>query len=133
MTDQEKLDILNNLYVTDEDCGGGEVVYVLVSYIQHNYEKLKLVVPDVDKYLSEYGDPDGTGEAIDISYAAFKYANADFYDKGKFIIVTKEQALEMYIEEQQKRIQAEQNLKLLKRNIKYIKREVLESLEYLSE
>lgn len=36
MTNQEKLDILNSMKIIDEDCGGGELVYVLVAYNDEN-------------------------------------------------------------------------------------------------
>ncbi|WP_431810824.1 hypothetical protein [Lysinibacillus capsici] len=124
MTSQEKLDILNGMEIIDEDCGGGELVYVLVEYSNENIEKLSKVVPDVNEYLKNVGDPDGTKEGIDIVIAAFEHANADYYHKGKFVIFTKAQLLEMYEDEKGNRLKVERELKNLRTHIGYAKAQI---------
>lgn len=132
MTNQEKLDMLNSMEVVDSDCGGRELVYVLVEYNNENIKTLSKIVPDVDEYLRTVGDPDGNKEGICIVNAAFEHANADYYHKGKFVIFSKEQLLEMYEEEGSKRIRAESELKNLKQNIKYTKQQLLDTLKWIS-
>ena len=124
MTSQEKLDILNGMEIIDEDCGGGELVYVLVEYSNENIEKLSKVVPGVNEYLKNVGDPDGTKEGIDIVIAAFEHANADYYHKGKFVIFTKTQLLEMYEDEKGNRLKVERELKNLRTHIGYAKAQI---------
>ncbi|MCL1700724.1 hypothetical protein [Lysinibacillus sp. Bpr_S20] len=131
MTNQEKLDILNSMKIIDEDCGGGELVYVNVEYNKENIEKISQVVPDVNVYLKNVGDPDGTKEGIDIVIAAFEHANADFYYKGKFVIFTKEQLLEMYEDEKGKRMKAENELKNYISQFNYVKGHIQDTLEAL--
>ncbi|WP_375106053.1 hypothetical protein AB9L15_03880 [Lysinibacillus fusiformis] len=131
MTNQDKLDILNSMKIIDEDCGGGELVYVHVEYNNENLEKLSKVVPDVSEYLKNVGDPDGTKEDIDIVLAAFEHANADYYHKGKFVIFTKEQILELYEDEKSKRIKAENELKNFTTQIKYAKTQIQETLKLI--
>lgn len=131
MTNQEKLDILNSMKIIDEDCSGGELVYVLVAYNDENIEKISKVVPDVNEYLKNVGDPDGTKEGIDISIAALEHANADYYHKGKFVICTKAQLLEMYEEEKGKRIKAESELKNFTTQTNYVKTHIQETLKIL--
>lgn len=128
MTNQEKLDILNSMEIIDEDCGGGELVYVLVEYSEENIEKIAKVVPDINEYLKNVGDPDGTKEGIDISIAAFEHAKADYYFKGKFVIFTKEQLLELYEDEKNKRVKSENELKNLKTIIGYTKEQIIGAL-----
>lgn len=132
VTNQEKLDILNSMKVIDEDCGGGELVYVLVDYSDENIEKLSNVVPDVDEYLRTVGDPDGNKEGICIICAAFEHAKADYYHKGKFVIFTKEQLLEMYEEEKSKRLKAENEVRILKTQMNYAKMQIQDSLKMIS-
>jgi len=124
MTSLEKLDILNGMEIIDEDGRGNELVYVHVEYNDENIEKISKVVPDVNEYLKNVGDPDGTKDCIDISIAAFQYADADYYHQGKFVIFTKEQILEMYECEKSKRIIAENELKNHKTMIGYAKEQI---------
>lgn len=131
MTNQDKLDILNSMEIIDEDCGGGELVYVHVEYNNENLEKLSKVVPDVSEYLKNVGDPDGTKEDIDIVLAAFEHANADYYHKGKFVIFTKEQILELYEDEKSKRIKVENELKNFTTQINYGKVSIQEALKLI--
>ncbi|MEQ6355130.1 hypothetical protein ABNX05_10925 [Lysinibacillus sp. M3] len=130
MTNQEKLDILNSMKIIDEDCGGGELIYVHVEYSEENIEKISKVVCGVDEYLKNFGDPDGTKEYIDISIAAFESAKADYY-KGKFVIFSKEQLLEMYEDEKSKRMIAESELKNFTTQNKYVKTQIQETLKAL--
>jgi len=120
LTDQEKLDILNNMEIIDEDSSGSDLIYVEVAYTDENLKKLAQIVPDVNEYLKASGDPDGTQEAIDISIAAFQYAGADYYFEGKFVIFTKEQLITMCGEERTKRAQAERAVEEALRRIKEI-------------
>lgn len=124
MTNQEKLDVLNNMEIIDEDGRGNELVYVHVKYSDENIEKLSKVVPDTYEYLKNVGDPDDTKDCIDISIAAFQYADADYYHQGKFVIFTKEQILELYEDEKRKRIIAENELKNHKTLIGYAKAQI---------
>ena len=124
MTNQEKLDILNSMKIIDEDCSGGELVYVLVAYNDENIEKISKVVPDVNEYLKNVGDPDGTKEGIDISIAAFEHTGADYYHKGKFVIFTKAQLLKMYEDEKGNRLKVERELKNLRTHIGYTKAQI---------
>jgi len=124
MMSQEKLDILNGMEIIDEDCGGSELVYVLVEYSNENIEKLSKVVPDVNEYLKNVGDPDGTKEGIDIVIAAFEHTDADYYHKGKFVIFTKVQLLEMYEDEKGNRLKVERELKNLRTHIGYAKAQI---------
>lgn len=80
----EKLAVVNSMRIVDADISNGELVYAIVDYNQENIEKLAKVVPNVEQYIQTVGDPDGTKESIDISTAAFQYAGADCYAKGKF-------------------------------------------------
>lgn len=86
MTDKEKLSVINGMTIVDADISGGEVVYVLVDYNEENIQKLSQVVPDVEEYIKNNGDPDRTKETIDISTAAFFHVGADYYAKGRFFI-----------------------------------------------
>lgn len=131
MTTQEKLDILNSMKIIDEDCGGGELVYVLVEYSDENVEKISKVVPDVNEYLKNVGDPDGIKEGIDISIAAFEHAGADYYFQSKFVIFTKEQLVEMYEDEKGKRLKAENELKSFTFQFKFVKEHIQKTLNAL--
>lgn len=131
MTNQDKLDILNSMEIIDEDCGGGELVYVHVEYNNENLKKLSKVVPDVSEYLKNVGDPDGTKDGIDISIAAFQYAEADYYYKGKFVIFTKEQILELYEDEKSKRLKAENELKSFTLQFEFVKEHIQKTLNAL--
>ena len=97
MTDQEKLDLLNSMEFEEVDSE-----YVLVEYNEKNLSALKKVVPNIEKYLNEHGDPDNSKEVIEISCAAFMYANCDFWTGSKFVIVSKDELIEMYIRETEK-------------------------------
>lgn len=84
MTSKAKLAVINSMRIVDADISNGELVYAVVDYNEGNIEKLAKVVPNVEEYIQTVGDPDGTKESIDISTAAFQYAGADCYAKGKF-------------------------------------------------
>ncbi|MFJ7663728.1 hypothetical protein ACIQXW_15255 [Lysinibacillus sp. NPDC097162] len=132
MMSQEKLDILNSMKIIDEDYGGGELVYVHVEYSEENIEKLSKVVPDINEYLKNVGDPDGTKEGIDISIAAFEHAGADYYFKSEFVVLTKEQLVEMYEEEKGKRLKVENELKSFTLQFKFVKEHIQKTLNALS-
>ncbi len=131
MTNQDKLDILNSMEIIDEDGRGSEIIYVNVNYSDENIEKISKIVPDINEYLKSVGDPDGTKDGIDISIAAFQYAEADYYYKGKFVIFTKEQILELYEDEKSKRIKVENKLKNFTTQIKYAKTQIQETLKLI--
>ncbi len=120
MTDQEKLDILNGMEVIDEDSTGTELLYVEVAYTHENIEKLSKVVPDINEYLANSGDPDDLEKGIDISIAAFQYAGADYYFEGKFVIFTKEELITMYEEEKAKRRESERAVEEANRRLREI-------------
>ncbi|QDZ98959.1 hypothetical protein D0439_10080 [Lysinibacillus fusiformis] len=130
ITNQEKLDILNSMEIIDEDGRGSEIIYVNVNYSDENIEKISKIVPDINEYLKSVGDPDGTKDGIDISIASFQYAEADYY-KGKFVIFTKEQILELYEDEKSKRIKVENELKNFTTQINYGKVSIQEALKLI--
>lgn len=131
MTNQDKLDILNSMEIIDEDGRGSEIIYVNVNYSDENIEKISKIVPDINEYLKSVGDPDGTKDGIDISTAAFQYAEADYYYKGKFVIFSKEQILELYEDEKSKRIKAENELKNFITQNKYVKAQIQDALKHI--
>lgn len=113
LSNEKKLAILNSMQIIDDDCRHGEVVYVHVAYNTVNFDKLSKVVPDINKYLDDYGDPDGEMDHIDISVAAFEYAGADIYENGQFYILSKDDLMKRYFDEQRRRIKLERELKRL--------------------
>lgn len=131
MTNQDKLDILNSMEIIDEDGRGSEIIYVNVNYSDENIEKISKIVPDINEYLKSVGDPDGTKDGIDISIAAFQYAEADYYYKGKFVIFTKEQILELYEDEKSKRLKAENELKSFTLQFEFVKEHIQKTLNAL--
>lgn len=96
LTNQEKLDLLNSLEVIDQE--GGEDLYVLVENNDKNREVLSKIVPDVDEYVRQVGD----SETIDLVLAAFEYADADYYTGSKFKTITKDEAVDLLMKEQEK-------------------------------
>ena len=84
MKNTGKLAVINSMRIVEVDISGGELVYAVVDYNEENIQKLAKVVPNVELYIQNYGDPDGTKETIDISTAAFEHAGADYYAKGIF-------------------------------------------------
>lgn len=94
LTNEKKLALLNSMRIVDADISCGELIYAVVDYNEANIEKLAKVVPSVEEYIQTVGDPDGTKETIDISTAAFQYAGADLYSKGRFINVAEPTKIE---------------------------------------
>lgn len=81
MTNQEKLDLINSLEIVDVDMDCEGLIYAHVEYSPENLAILGKVVPNVEDYLDDYGDPEHEGEVFDISWAAFEYAKADIFQR----------------------------------------------------
>lgn len=122
MTNQEKLDLINSLEIVDVDMDCEGLIYAHVEYSPENLAILGKVVPNVEDYLDDYGDPEHEGEVFDISWAAFEYAKADIFqrEEGKFAFLSKEEVMGMYMEEREKRLNLESRYQKLKRQIEAV-------------
>lgn len=104
MTNEEKLAVLNSMEIIETDSDGETLFYVLVDYNEENLDKLEQVVPDVEQYLADYGNPDGDKTAIEISNAAWNHAGANWFTGDAFVYkcdtadLTKIETLENEIE-----------------------------------
>lgn len=84
----DKLALLNSLEVVDVDGDGESLYYAIVENSPEARAVLKEIgVPDVDLYLKTYGkEIYETDTEFDISYAAFEYTEANYFDGEKFIV-----------------------------------------------
>lgn len=76
-TNRRKLNILNQLEVTDWDCDSDSVIYVMVENSEHNRAILKSIGATEDDF-KEMGEDDD----LDITTFAFSRCKADFYKHG---------------------------------------------------
>lgn len=82
MNKQEKLNILNSMFVTEYDAAGGVLEYCLVENKSENIEKLlQIGVPqnEIDGAISK------DGKEIDISGFVFSYGEAEWYQNEEFL------------------------------------------------
>lgn len=74
MSNQEKLDILNQLEVADWDCDGDDLVYVIVENTEHNREVLKSIGA-TDEDFKQMGEDDD----LNIALFAFEKCGANYF------------------------------------------------------
>lgn len=73
---QERIDLLNTMFVEDWDCDSGEIVYIRVSDNETNRTALKeLGATETDLENMSIG----TGGLLDITYFAFEYTDAEWW------------------------------------------------------
>lgn len=82
MTKEEKLDILNSIFVTEYDCSGGVLDYCYIENNHANTEKLiKIGVPQNEIINKTSKDE----REIDISGFVFSYGEAEWYQNEEFL------------------------------------------------
>ncbi|CAH1205764.1 hypothetical protein PAECIP111893_02412 [Paenibacillus plantiphilus] len=84
MNKEEKINILNELFVTDWDTDGGEAVaYMYIENTQENvFRLLAIGVPEEE--IADKTDFEG----IEISSFVFSYGEAEYYQNGEFLDYT---------------------------------------------
>ncbi|AMM44997.1 hypothetical protein SP15_197 [Bacillus phage SP-15] len=102
LTEDEIIELINSMEITESSASGGELEYVLVKDTPENREKLAKIVPDLDEYIKNIGKQDPDDEDIEISVAAFMYGRAHVYSKGKFIKYTEDEMIEIIVNQEMK-------------------------------
>ncbi|MNW32218.1 hypothetical protein D3C74_91580 [compost metagenome] len=85
MTKEEKVDLLNSMFVTEYDCSAGVLYSCMVENKLENIEKLlQIGVPktEIDEAISK------DGKEIDISGFVFYYGEAEWYQNEEFLSYT---------------------------------------------
>lgn len=84
MTKEEKISILNELFVTDWDTDGGEAVaYMYIENTNVNRNRL-LAIGVPEEEITEKTDFEG----IEISSFVFTFGEAEYYQNGEFLDYT---------------------------------------------
>lgn len=78
MSNQEKLNILNQLEVKDWDCDSNSLIYVVIENSEHNREVLRSIGA-TDEDFENMGEDD----ELDIALFAFEKCGADYYKHGE--------------------------------------------------
>lgn len=82
MTKEEKIDMLNSMFVTESDSDGTTLYYCVVENTPENRDKLASIgVPAAE--IEEMTDSDQKN--IDISGFAFSYGEAEWYQNEEFL------------------------------------------------
>lgn len=82
MTKEEKLDVLNSMFVTEYDAQDGIIHYIHIENNPVNIEKLKSIGVPAEKIQEEVSTD---GETIEISKFVWTYGEAEWYQNEEFL------------------------------------------------